>query len=39
MGSLFEQSEGIYLDIVIMILMERLGMDSNTMFGRHANME
>jgi len=39
MGSLFEQSEGIYMDIVIMILMERLGLDSDTMFGRHANME
>ncbi len=39
MGSLFEQSEGIYLDIVIMILMEKLGLDSDTMFGRHANME
>ena len=39
MGSLFEQSEGIYLDIVIMMLMETQHMDSNTMFGRHANME
>ena len=39
MGSLFEQSEGIYMDIMIMILMERLGLDSDTMFGRHANME
>ncbi len=39
MGSLFEQCEGIYLDIVIMILMDRLGLDSDTMFGRHANME
>lgn len=39
MGSLFEQSEGIYMDIVIMMLMEKLGLDSDTMFGRHANME
>ena len=39
MGSLFEQCEGIYLDIVVMILMSRLGLDSDTMFGRHANME
>ena len=39
MGSLFEQSEGIYMDIVIMMLMEKLGMDSDTMFGRHANLE
>ena len=39
MGSLFEQSEGIYMDIIIMMLMEKLGLDSDTMFGRHANME
>ena len=39
MGSLFEQSEGIFLDIAIMMLMEKNSMDSNTMFGRHANME
>ncbi|MBE6126283.1 MAG: 6-phospho-3-hexuloisomerase [Erysipelotrichaceae bacterium] len=39
MGSLFEQSEGIFMDIAIMMLMERNKMDSDTMFGRHANME
>ena len=39
MGSLFEQSEGILMDISIMMLMERKGLDSDTMFGRHANME
>lgn len=39
MGTLFEQCEGIYMDIMIRILMDRLGMDSDTMFGRHANME
>lgn len=39
MGSLFEQSEGIFMDIAIMMLMERNSMDSDTMFGRHANME
>lgn len=39
MGSLFEQSEGLFMDIAIMMLMERRGMDSDTMFGRHANME
>jgi 6-phospho-3-hexuloisomerase len=39
MGSLFEQSEGLFMDTVIMMLMERRGMDSDTMFGRHANME
>ena len=39
MGSLFEQSEGIFMDIAVMMLMERRGKDSDTMFGRHANME
>lgn len=39
MGSLFEQSEGIFMDISIMMLMDKKGLDSNTMFGRHANME
>lgn len=39
MGSLFEQSEGIFMDIAIMMLMDKKNLDSNTMFGRHANME
>lgn len=39
MGSLFEQSEGIFMDIAIMMLMERKGLDADTMFTRHANME
>ena len=39
MGSLFEQSEGIFMDIAIMMLMERKNMTSDTMFGRHSNME
>ena len=39
MGSLFEQSEGLFLDCAIMMLMEKHHMDSDTMFGRHANME
>lgn len=39
MGSLFEQSEGLLMDIMIMMLMEKNHMDSDTMFGRHANME
>lgn len=39
MGSLFEQSEGIFMDISILMLMDRKGLDSDTMFGRHANME
>ncbi len=39
MGSLFEQSEGLYMDCLILMLMEAKKMDSDTMFGRHANME
>ncbi len=39
MGSLFEQSEGLFMDAIIMMLMEAKNMDSDTMFGRHANME
>ena len=39
MGSLFEQSLGLFLDISILMLMERKGLDSDTMFGRHANLE
>ncbi len=39
MGSLFEQSEGLVMDISIMMLMKQRNMTSDTMFGRHANME
>ena len=39
MASLFEQSEGVFLDISIMMLMDVRKMDSVTMYGRHANME
>lgn len=39
MGSLFEQSEALYMDSIILMLMEKKHMDSDTMFGRHANME
>lgn len=39
MGSLFEQSEGLYMDTLILMLMDQKNMDSDTMFGRHANME
>lgn len=39
MGSLFEQSEGLFMDIVVVMLMARRGRDADTMFGRHANME
>jgi 6-phospho-3-hexuloisomerase len=39
MGSLFEQSLLLFLDSVIVRLMERRGKDSRTMFMRHANLE
>lgn len=39
MGSLFEQSLLLYLDAVILRLMEKQGNDSGTMFTRHANLE
>lgn len=39
MGSLFEQSLLLYLDAVILRLMEKQGNDSDTMFTRHANLE
>ena len=39
MGSLFEQSLFLYLDAVIMRLMEKMVNDSDTMFTRHANLE
>lgn len=39
MGSLFEQSEGLVMDMMILLLMEKMNMTSETMFGRHANME
>jgi len=39
MGSLFEQSLLLFLDAVILRLMEKQGKDSNTMFTRHANLE
>ena len=39
MGSLFEQSEGLFMDISIRMLMDRKALTSEAMFGRHANME
>jgi 6-phospho-3-hexuloisomerase len=38
-GSLFEQSLLLFLDSVIVRLMERQKKDSTTMFARHANLE
>jgi 6-phospho-3-hexuloisomerase len=39
MGSLFEQTLLLFYDAVILRFMEKKGLDSNTMFGRHANLE
>ena len=39
MGSLFEQSLLILLDVIVLRLMERQGRDSAAMFERHANLE
>ncbi|OLN21763.1 6-phospho 3-hexuloisomerase [Domibacillus antri] len=39
MGSLFEQSLLLIYDSVILRFMEKKGMDSNKMYGRHANLE
>jgi 6-phospho-3-hexuloisomerase len=39
MGSLFEQALGIFLDIVVLELMEARQMTAEQMFERHANLE
>lgn len=39
MGSLFEQCLLLFLDSVILRLMEKQGNNSDTMFTRHANLE
>lgn len=39
MGSLFEASLGLVLDMTMRLLMDEQGVDSDTMFTRHANME
>jgi 6-phospho-3-hexuloisomerase len=39
MGSLFEQSLLLFLDAIILRLMEKRGNNSDTMFTRHANLE
>lgn len=39
MASLFEQSQLLVLDIVILKLMSKLKMDANEMFQRHVNLE
>ncbi|GGG17161.1 6-phospho-3-hexuloisomerase [Paenibacillus abyssi] len=39
MGSLFEQTLLLFYDSVILRLMEKRGLNSETMYGRHANLE
>jgi len=39
MGSLFEQSLFVVLDCIVLILMQKQGLTSDVMFGRHANLE
>ncbi|SDM98616.1 6-phospho-3-hexuloisomerase [Fictibacillus solisalsi] len=39
MGSLFEQTLLLFFDAVILRFMEKKGFESDTMFGRHANLE
>lgn len=39
MGSLFEQTLLVFYDAVILRLMEIRGLDSETMYGKHANLE
>jgi 6-phospho-3-hexuloisomerase len=39
MGSLFEQSLLLFYDSLILHIMEKRGMDSGNMYGRHANLE
>ncbi|WML47013.1 6-phospho-3-hexuloisomerase [Neobacillus sp. PS3-34] len=39
MGSLFEQTLLLFFDAVILRFMEKKGLDSNIMYGKHANLE
>ncbi|MFO6497619.1 MULTISPECIES: 6-phospho-3-hexuloisomerase [Bacillus] len=39
MGSLFEQTLLLFYDAVILRLMEKKGLDTNKMYGKHANLE
>lgn len=39
MGSLFEQSLLLFYDAVILRFMDQKGLNSDTMYGRHANLE
>jgi 6-phospho-3-hexuloisomerase len=39
MGSLFEQTLLLFFDAVILRFMEKKGLDTNKMYGKHANLE
>jgi len=39
MGSLFEQTMLLFYDAIILRFMEKKGLDSTKMYGRHANLE
>ena len=39
LGSLFEQSLGVLLDSMVIMLMRRYGLNTDSMFQRHANLE
>jgi 6-phospho-3-hexuloisomerase len=39
MGSLFEQTMLLIYDAIILRFMEKKGLDSNNMYGKHANLE
>ncbi|WP_278683174.1 6-phospho-3-hexuloisomerase [Paraclostridium bifermentans] len=39
MGSLFEQTMLLFYDAVILSIMEKRGLDSGKMYGKHANLE
>lgn len=39
MGSLFEQCSGILFDLMILMLMEKMGLSGEEMFRNHSNLE
>jgi 6-phospho-3-hexuloisomerase len=39
MGSLFEQTMLLFYDAIILRFMEKKGLDSTKMYGKHANLE
>jgi len=39
MGSLFEQTSLLFYDALILCCMEKKGLDSHKMYGKHANLE